>query len=242
MQNKELWKPTKFLRDKKNKFIPNPEYVILGSRIICRLTIESYVRIIRKYASGVLLDCGCGHVPYYEIYKDQIVDNICIDWPNSLHRNEFLDHDVNLNEELPFDDKSFDTILLTDVLEHIRNPGLLMGELSRLLKPGGKLLVMVPFFYRLHEVPHDYYRYTEFALKGFCENNGLSVIELEPYGGFYDIVFDLLSKKFVRNRFQLGLLELIYSGIASTKFYKSNKINQSRKYPLGYCLVAKKES
>ncbi|MBL7960806.1 class I SAM-dependent methyltransferase [bacterium] len=220
--------------------MPNPEFVILGSRIICRIYIESYIRSIQQHASGILLDCGCGHVPYYEIYKDKVVDTICIDWPNSLHRNELLDHYVNLNERLPFDDKSFDTILLTDVLEHIQNPGLLMSELSRLLKPGAKLLVMVPFFYRLHEVPHDYYRYTEFALKGFCESNNLSVVELEPYGGFYDIIFDLLNKKFVKNRFQLKLLEFFYSLISSTKFYKSSKTNQSRKYPLGYCLVAKK--
>jgi len=91
------------------------------------------------------LDCGCGFVPYYRIYKDLVEDNVYIDWENTLHKNNFLDEVVNLNEGTPYPSNSFDTILLTDVLEHISEPRKLMGEISRVLKPEGKLILGVVF-------------------------------------------------------------------------------------------------
>ena len=153
-----------------------------------------YERAIRAHAHGRLLDMGCGSVPLYETYRDLVSENICIDWQNTAHVNPHLDHLVDLTEPLPFESCSFDTILMTDVLEHIPEPMKLMRETARILRPGGKLLLSVPFFYWLHEVPHDYFRYTEFALRRFCELSELRVVEVVPYGGLPEVLLDLSSK------------------------------------------------
>ena len=134
---------------------------------------RTMTRAIRAHARGRLLDMGCGYVPLYDAYRDLVSENICIDWQNTAHVNPYLDQMVDLTGALPFERGSFDTVLLTDVLEHIPEPTNLICEIARILRPGGKLILGVPFFYWLHEVPHDYYRYTEFALRRFCELSGL---------------------------------------------------------------------
>jgi SAM-dependent methyltransferase len=121
---------------------------------------------------------GCGHVPLYGTYRDLVQENICIDWANNLHTRIHLDYALDLGGKLPFQDGSFDTVLLTDVLEHLPEPQDAMGEVGRILRWVGKLIIGVPFFYWIHEQPHDYHRYTEFALRRMCHLSGLSVVEL----------------------------------------------------------------
>ena len=74
---------------------------------------------------------------------------------------------------LPFGDSEFDTIILSDVLEHIPVPEHLWKEMARILSRNGKIIMNVPFYYCLHEAPHDCSRYTEFALRRFVEMSGL---------------------------------------------------------------------
>ncbi len=109
-----------------------------------------------------------GLFPLYGVYKDLVRDTVCVDWDQSLHPSPHLDYTCNLNGVLPLKDEEFDTILLTDVLEHIQDPFCLWKEMTRVLKHGGKVIVGVPFLYPIHEAPHDYFRYTEHALRLFC--------------------------------------------------------------------------
>ena len=240
MRNSERWKPSKFIENKRGDWVPNPAYVLPGSRYLCSLYIESYIRIIRTYAKGNFLDCGAGDAPYYPFYKDTVDRITCIDWSNSEHENIHLDKIVDLNQPLPYPDGEFDSILLADVLEHIYRPEQLVREMARVLKPEGTALIMVPFYYRLHENPHDYFRYTEFALTRFCEDSSLEVIELEPYGGYLNIVGDLFNKLFVRNQFSYNVFRGVTDLFGFLPIF--GKINRklSRSYPLGYYLVAKK--
>lgn len=80
MSNKELWQPTKFIRQKDGRWLPNPGYVSIKSRLITRVAIESSEKCIREHATGVLLGCGCGFAPYYGMYRDTISDVICAGW------------------------------------------------------------------------------------------------------------------------------------------------------------------
>jgi len=240
MKNLESWKPTKFITNNKGNWIPNPEYVGTGSRFICDLYILEYVRVIKKYIKGNLLDLGCGHIPFYEVYKDNISNNVCVDWAESIHQNPFLDHIVDLNQIFPFEDNLFDSVLCSDVLEHIAEPKQFINEVTRVLMPKGVLVLMVPFMYGVHEKPHDYHRYTEFALRKFCKENNLKIIELEPYGGYPDVIFDLLNKGLVRGEFMaksyLGFTRII----RKTGFYKRIQNKTKEFFPLGYFLVCEK--
>jgi hypothetical protein len=91
-------------------------------------------------------------------------------------------------------DGQYDTGLLTDVLEHIRRPTRLFGVMARLLAPAGKLLLTAPFFYWIHEAPHDYAPHTAFMLRSFNEESGLRVDKLEATGGSLEILLDMLGK------------------------------------------------
>lgn len=245
MQNASQWLPTKYVRTKRGlRASRNPAYVSVGSRYIADLLAQHYERVVKAHAKGRLLDMGCGHVPLYETYRELVQENICIDWKNTAHVNPFLDEYVDLNGSLPFGDQSFDTILLTDVLEHLAEPKLVISEVTRLLRYDGKLILGVPFFYWLHEVPHDYYRYTEHALRRFCELNGLKVLEIRPYGGLPEIFVDLTSKcvNYLPKPIA-ACLRLVHPIMAVMPniflFRKVSKLTQYD-FPLGYVLVAQK--
>lgn len=83
---------------------------------------------------------------------------------------------------LPFRDASFDTLLLLDVLEHLPDPQAALAEVARVLAPGGRLLLTVPFLYPIHDDPHDYQRYTRNGLRVALERAGLRVGRLEAHG------------------------------------------------------------
>ena len=147
MKNIEKYKQTKF-HTYNGKISPTNDtrYLLGGSWLNAKYISNMYQKYIPQYAKGKLLDLGCGYVPLYDLYRPYIEDNICADWVNTLHKNEYLDVTCDLNEKLPFDDNSFDTIILSDVIEHIKNPVFLFAECSRILKNGGYLLVNAPFF------------------------------------------------------------------------------------------------
>lgn len=240
MKNADLWKPSKFIRRSDESYFANPEYVGVGSRYICNLFVKDYVRLIREHCRGALLDCGCGDVPYYEAYSKLVASVTCIDWEHSLHENPYVDQYVDLNDILPFEGETFDTILVTDVLEHIAEPSLFMREISRITRPGGRVLIMVPFFYWIHEQPHDYYRYSEFALRRFCAQNSLTVVHLNSYGGYPDILLDLFNKRWIRKESTVRLFLKLTNMISGTRWYRGMRTSTEKMFPLGYCLVAQK--
>jgi SAM-dependent methyltransferase len=199
MKNKNAWRPSKFVlnhgtltgsRDTKE--------VGIGSRLSADLIAAFYDDALPRHATGKLLDLGCGKAPLFGLYKDYVTDAVCIDWKNSEHNSEFLDFECDLTEPLPFNDGEFNTIILSDVLEHVPIPEFLWREMSRVLSAGGKIILNVPFYYWVHEEPYDFYRYTEFALRRFAQNAGLTVVHLEAIGGAPEIITDIFSKCILR--------------------------------------------
>ena len=83
---------------------------------------------------------------------------------------------------LPLADARFDTVMMLDVLEHLPRPELALAEARRVLRPGGRLLITIPFAYPLHDLPHDYQRFTEPGLRHRLAAAGLDVTRLEEAG------------------------------------------------------------
>ncbi len=78
---------------------------------------------------------------------------------------EGVDDVVDLEEELPgWMVGAFAHVECMSVLEHSRRPWLLAANIERALQPGGTLYVSVPFCWRFHGYPSDYYRFTPQAL------------------------------------------------------------------------------
>lgn len=112
------------------------------------------LRLVEKYASGLVLDCGAGKRP---IYYENVVNFEIVPYDTT--------DVVGVGEELPFKDDSFDAVISVAVLEHVKDPFRCAREISRVLKPGGELLCCVPFLQPFHGYPHHYYNMTYMGLK-----------------------------------------------------------------------------
>jgi SAM-dependent methyltransferase len=245
MKNVSQWTPTKYeFRNNKLRGSRNPKFLTISSRLMADITAAFYQEYIAKYATGKLVDLGCGNVPFYDLYKDLVSDNVCVDWPNSAHKNQYLDFECDLNKHFPFADAEFDTIIISEVLEHISNPELIWSEMARILKPRGRILLSVPFFYKIHEAPYDFYRYTEFALKNFASKNNLRVLELKNFGGLPEIFTDIISKNLIKipllGKFSSDILQRLCWFFINTSFGKRKSANSGSAYPLGYFMVVEK--
>jgi SAM-dependent methyltransferase len=189
-----------------------------------------------------LLDLGCGKVPFYALYREYVSETVCVDWAKSLHGGDYLDAECDLTKGLPFADASFDTILLSDVLEHIPTPDSLWREMGRLLKPGGKLLLNVPFYYCLHEDPYDYYRYTKYALRRFAETTGFEIILIKELGGAPEIVVDIVSKSVLRfgpiGEWTAVALQAACRSLVTSPLGARISEKTARQFPLGYFMIA----
>jgi len=240
MKNELKWEPTKFVFNNDGRIVANTEYASETSVLAINKAGVLYQNYLNKYANGKLLDLGCGTVPLYKVYQDKVDQIVCIDWENSFHENIHLDYTADLNDEIPLEMNSMETVLLSDVLEHIANFNNLMSEISRVLKSGGYLILGIPFLYRLHEEPFDFNRFTKYQLKKICEDNGLNVIKIEEWGGPLSVILDIIGKnlpdEFFPKTFQKAAVWLI-----NTKIGKKIDNRSKEKFPLGYCLVAKKE-
>jgi SAM-dependent methyltransferase len=245
MKNCETWRPTKYVRrNGRLTASRDPKEVDVASRLITDKIAERYDAQLMLHAKGRLLDLGCGKVPLYETYRQYVTDCICVDWANTLHKNDHLDFEADLTNALPFTDGEFDTILLSDVLEHIPEPERFCQEMARVLAPGGKLVMNVPFYYWLHEQPHDFYRYTEFALRRFMERCGMTVLHLEAIGGVPEILTDVFAKNIRRvpvvGKAVAALSQSVTGILTHTSIGRKISAATGRRFPLGYFMVAVK--
>jgi len=218
--------------------------VAIGSWLVTDATAECYGEAIPRYVGGRLIDLGCGKAPLFEAYRPHATDVVWVDWAGSVHDNPDLDFEVDLNGPLPFASSEFDTIILSDVLEHIARPEQLFGEMARILAPGGRILMNVPFLYQIHERPNDYYRYTEFALRRFARTSELEVLTLRAVGGSPDVVADLLAKhlQFVPlvGPFLAWSAQAVAIAFRRTGVGRRVAERTGRAFPLGYFMVGER--
>lgn len=140
---------------------------------------------------GRLLDVGCGTKPYKNLFD--VNEYIGLEYNSSLARERGVAEYYYNGHAFPFEDESFDSILCNQVLEHVFNPDEFLSEITRVLKPSGKLLLTVPFVWDEHEQPYDYARYSTFGLKHLLERSGLSIIEHKRLGTDVSVIFQLVN-------------------------------------------------
>ena len=66
---------------------------------------------------------------------------------------------------LPFKSSEFEGIVCVNSLYYCKNPFKSLREFSRILKKNGKLAMITPFIYPIHDIPDDKYRFTEYGIK-----------------------------------------------------------------------------
>ena len=98
---------------------------------------------------------------------------------------------VGAGEALPFTEGSFDLVLCTQVLEHVRQPFEVVGEMRRVLKPGGKVFLTTHGIWMLHAAPHDYWRFVPDGFRQLFK--GYAALDILPQGGSWLALMQLLN-------------------------------------------------
>ena len=141
---------------------------------------------------------------------------------------------------LPFRAECFDACLSVATLEHVREPAGALREMARALRPRGRLLLVVPQEFEVHQAPHDYFRFTRYGLRYLLEQAGFAEIRIFPVGGF----FRLLARRLLGAlRFFPGLwsvpaaLVLAPPALLLPVF---DWLDRDRNFTLGYICTARK--
>jgi SAM-dependent methyltransferase len=152
------------------------------------------VRAVQKYApqmSGKILDFGCGSKPYEALFTN-VSQYIGVDIDNNPgHNHDVLESKIDVFYDgvtLPFVDGEFDGVFSTQVLEHVPNIHRSLAEMNRVMKPGGALLLTLPFCWTEHEVPNDYRRLTVYGIKQVLNECGFETLQIEKLGKFVEVI------------------------------------------------------
>lgn len=128
---------------------------------------------VSRDARGKVLDVGCAD-RWIELRLSNECDYIGLDYPVTGRDMYGAKPDIFADAgRLPLADESVDTVIMLEVLEHLRNPSEAMAEASRVLRSGGCLLLSVPFMYPIHDAPHDYQRLTRHGVMRDADAAGL---------------------------------------------------------------------
>jgi SAM-dependent methyltransferase len=151
------------------------------------------LKSVAPRAHGRALDVGCGDKPYEAIFRPYVTEYLGIEHTSTFSETAakrgtsrpdlFYD-----GTHLPFGDCSFDTVLSIQVLEHTPQPRRLIREMARVLRKDGVLILAAPFSFRLHEEPHDFFRYSPHGLRELCREAGLAVDHVEQVGSLWSLV------------------------------------------------------
>jgi SAM-dependent methyltransferase len=175
-----------------------PKALRVMPEFLQRYVLDFEARIedaVRQFAAELppgarVLDAGAGEAQYSPFFISHRYIGVDLGIGDAAWSYDGLDAIAAL-EHLPFPDATFDAALNIVTLEHVREPKQVLTEIARVLKPGGRLLLVTPLEWEEHQQPHDYYRYTRYGLRYLLESAGLTIETITPAGG----LFRLLSRR-----------------------------------------------
>jgi len=216
--------------------------------------IDDFIREGSRFVSSGarVLDAGAGECRFRSLFPSLQYVGVDLAVGDFLWDYSVLDVNADLLA-LPFRDHAFDLALNTQVLEHVLEPKLILAEIFRVLKPGGRLLLTAPQGWYEHQVPHDYFRFTSFALRYLLESVGFLAEEIKPMGGYFRYLGNRLghlpkvlfpAKRSLAWRiffFPLEILAVcVFSGVITMLLTAVDFLDRERCFTLGYRCVALK--
>lgn len=144
---------------------------------------------------------------------------------------------------IPVKDNTFDTIICTEVFEHIPEPIKALREFGRILKPKGKLLLSAPLSSGLHQEPYHYYGgFTPHFYKLYLKKFGFTNIIIKPEGGFFTHLGQELYRAslILDNKKKFSFISLLIRLIFAKFFWNLEKIIYLPEFTVGYLVEATK--
>ena len=210
----------------------------------------SIVKALKKaqhqVKSGMILDVGCGMKPYKSLLNASGSTYYGTDYPLTMKGSYGKSTKADFFSEstlLPFNNNTFDTLLSTQMLEHVSDPKKVIQEMGRVLKPGGIMILSAPMTWPLHEEPYDFFRYTLHGLRHLLQKANFEILDEIPRGNNFttmaqmllDTQLDNTSQSFPKRLYSL-ILSLVVNQICSA----INLFQPAQRLCLGWVMVAKK--
>lgn len=171
-------------------FCPSLFGVFFNPFYIIRKGLFKNILNYRNYLSGTMLDFGCGKRPYKHLFNVQNYIGVDLDESGHDHKNEHIDVYYD-GKKIPFDNDHFDSVFSSEVFEHIFNLGEILDELYRVTKPGGHMLITLPFVWDEHEIPYDFARYTSFGIEHLLTKAGFKIIHSTKTTNYVETIFQM---------------------------------------------------
>lgn len=185
-------------------FNPGLLGIFINPFYFARKGLYLHIAALAPHIKGRVLDVGCGSKPYKSLFPATEYTGVEIAGGN---KNADCYYD---GKQFPFQDGEFDSVLTSEVLEHVFNPGVFMSEINRVLKEGGVLLLTVPFVWDEHEQPYDFARYSSFGLQHLLEQSGFIILEHRKSLNDIRVIFQMMNaytyKKTIRGNFYLNTI------------------------------------
>lgn len=187
-----------------------------------------------------VLDIGAGELPYKGYF------NKCRYFTQDIiNYNGVIDY-VSDAKNIPVKNESFDYVICTQVMEHVQEPHLVIKEMYRILKKGGKVFLTTHGNFEEHGIPYDFFRYTRYGLKYLALSNHFKSVKIKPQGGRFIAVskfIQTLIPRILKNRY----LVYIYYTIAIVPiffihlvFFFLDKLDKDKSLTLNYeCIFVK---
>ncbi len=155
--------------------------------------VQRYVQEARE--AGPVLDVGCGEQPLRKHIESLGASYVGMDVCQNAQSNVQIVAAIDDPTLIPgkVDGTTYALIVCTEVLEHVADWATGLANLRKLLKPDGRLILTVPFFFPLHMEPFDFYRVTHFGIQKLAEQNGFEVEHQECLGNTFDVLSTLLE-------------------------------------------------
>ncbi len=195
--------------------------------------IEASLLKCEEYVHGKLLDVGCGSKPYQDTYFSAATSYVGVDYASEKSRPDIIASALSL----PLDNESFDTVVSTELLEHVPDPLRALREMHRVLKPGGYLILSTPMYWPRHEIPHDYFRYPYDGLLYLVKESGFELVRIFNRGNAYVFLGQVIQHAlpvFIRFGFLIALLNRFFLWCDRKHYYDA--------LTLGWTVVAKRNS
>jgi SAM-dependent methyltransferase len=186
-----------------------------------------------------VLDAGAGEGQYKRCFPRQRYTGVDLGIGDQAWNYGDLDTVADL-AALPFRDGVFDACVNIVTLEHVTDPARVLCEMSRTLRPGGRLLLVAPHEWEEHQQPYDYFRYTRYGLRHLLEQAGFRDIEVQPVGGFFRLLGRRMLGALQFFRGPAALLWLLFFAPFGVVLPLLDPLDRTRHFTLGFISTAQK--